>query len=459
MTFVVAGENFTTAQTELIQEMVAAEGSANFVPKDQADQIWILIAGFLVFFMHAGFSMLEAGSVRAKNAVNIMFKNVMTLCIGAVSYFLIGWGLAYGPNGGGFIASGDFALSETDNTGNHGWFFQFAFCATAATIVSGALAGRVVLGGYFIVACVMTIWIYPVVSHWVWGNGFLSAFVDPSDRPGFLGSTDASGFVDYAGSGVVHMTGGVAALVGAKILGPRLGRFQKLESGAYGEPLPMPGHSMTLSTLGVFILWVGWYGFNCGSTLAFDGPIASKVAVTTTLSPATAALTGMLFGKFVKGHWDLVNTLNCVLAGLVSITAPCSVVADGYAILIGFFGAFVYMGGSALVLKLHIDDPLDAGAVHGITGIWGCLAVGLFADDVSLQDAGFAGMTSKGTQFGIQVVGVLCIFSWVVANSLVLFLTLKVLGLLRVSADVEEAGLDASEHGGAAYELDEVTKA
>jgi len=422
---------------------VSTEDEGGAVSLSNATQIWILIAAFLVFWMHAGFTMLEAGSVQHKNAVNIMFKNIGTVSIGAICYYLIGYGLAYGEDNAGegseaFISVGGFANKDMGNDNRHFFFFQFAFAATAATIVSGAVAGRINLPAYFATAAYLTAFVYPVVSHWVWGTGFLSAFIDER----FL---EGCGAIDYAGSGVVHMTGGVAAFIGAKILGPRIGRFD-----SEGTPVAIPPHNISLQTLGVFILWFGWYGFNCGSTLLFDGPNASKVAVTTTLAPSAAVVTGIIAGRFLTGHYDIGIALNCALAGLVSITAPCPVVEDWAAIIIGIIGAFVYIGSSKLMVKLGIDDPVDAIAVHGCAGAWGLIAVAIFATDANISNSYGFETCDTGKQFGTQFVLIFTIIAWVIATCIPFFLVLKVTGVLRVSAEDEEAGLDSSEHGGSA---------
>mmetsp|Transcript_13429 Transcript_13429/g.27170 ORF Transcript_13429/g.27170 Transcript_13429/m.27170 type:complete len:473 (-) Transcript_13429:255-1673(-) len=430
-----------------------------------ADQIWILLCGFLVFWMHAGFAMLEAGSVRRKNTINILFKNVGTIAISAIMFFFLGYPFAYGDLGreNDFIGSGDYALYESQNDNKHNWFFQFAFAATASTILSGAIAGRAKLEIYFFACMIITAFIYPVVVHWVWSpQGWLSAF--KTDRTRVIGhgaDENACGFIDYAGSGVVHLTGGVSGLIGALFVGARTGRWE--------NPSLFSGHNYPLCAIGVLILWFGWYGFNCGSTLAFDGAIASKVAVTTTLSPSSACLTGMLVQLFMtrafegKWTWDLVNALNCVLAGLVSITAGCSVVHDWHAIFIGMFGAVIYMGASALMVKVHVDDPVDAVAVHGFCGMWGCLAVGMFAEPSEIVNAYSlctdANGNRNGVQFGVQLAGVLSIIAWVGTTVTILFLFMRlVFGELRVSEEEEEAGLDASEHGANAYEADIAAK-
>jgi Amt family ammonium transporter len=426
-------------------EEVTGQGNAN--------NIWMLFAAFLVFFMHAGFTMLEAGSVRMKNSMNIMFKNVGTMAIGAVLYFLLGFGFAYGEDdGSGFVGTSGFANDGLLDAGKAGMIFQLMFAATAATIVSGTVAGRVSLPAYFIVAAALTAWVYPVISHWIWATGgFYSAFTAPEDT--LFGSTDeaACGMIDFAGSGVVHYTGGIAGLIGAYIIGPRLGRFA--DDGTPNETFT--SHNYALVTLGTFILWFGWYGFNCGSTLTFDGILAGKVAVTTTLAPSAAAITGMALNYFLTKTWDLGTILNCVLAGLVSITAGCPVVPNASSILIGSIGACVYIFCAKLMLKLKIDDPVNAVAVHGACGVWGVLAVAIFATEAELANAAYNEVCqtqSFGDALRTQSVGILLITAWVAAHMIPLFLVLKVTGFLRVSEELEMAGLDVSEHGATAYE-------
>lgn len=417
---------------------------------NNANDTWMLIAGFLVFFMHAGFSMLEAGSVQKKNVVNIMFKNIGTITIGGLFYWAFGFAFAYGTCEGGSEFIGDtgfFGIDGLPACGNSEafWFFQFAFAATAATIVSGAVAGRITLEAYFIVAAVMTGFIYPVVTHWVWSSvGFLSAFNGKAPEDQFV--EGSIGMIDFAGSGVVHLTGGVAALVGAIACGPRLGRFE--EGG-------LPVSSYTLQTLGTFILWFGWFGFNCGSTLVLEGVNTAKVATTTVLSPSAACVTAMIYSRVVKKRYDLSLALNSVLAGLVGITAGCVVVYDAWSIFIGFVSALIYIASSNLLAKLKIDDPIGASPVHGFAGIWGVLAAGIFCDEGNLSDGySFEGEFNRGAQFGEQIVGVFFIILWVGSLSTIMFVLLMGLKpanrtkFLRVSEETEAAGLDASEHGG-----------
>ena len=445
----------------------------------EVDTFYVLWAGTLVFLMQLGFAMLSAGSVRAKNVVNIALKSLLDACIGALAWYLVGYGFAYDADacvggapacpegayaGNGFIGGGktNFAMSafydwDRDTLGQEwiGWFFQYAFAAAAATIVSGAVAERCQLSAYLAYTCGLTGFVYPVVVHWVW------------DTPGFLhvGNPDAIivGVVDFAGSGVVHMTGGIAAIVGAKILGPRRGRFGTDGGAPAGN---YSGHSVVLQVLGTFLLWFGWYGFNCGSTLALQGSanVAARVAVTTTLSGATAAVAGLLLKTYLppklggSGVYDLTHTCNSLLAGLVSITAGCAVVAPYAAIVIGIIGAIVYHAASCMMRQLKIDDPLDAFAVHGASGMWGVFAVGWFATcsytttnviDGDMDCGVFYG--GNGMLLASQLVFIIIGALWVAFWTTLLFLGLKAAGILRVSTEVEEAGIDVSKHGGSAY--------
>eukprot|EP00924_Labyrinthula_sp_SR-Ha-C_P013789 maker-scaffold_5-snap-gene-13.9-mRNA-1 protein AED:0.01 eAED:0.01 QI:73/1/1/1/0/0/2/67/437 len=424
-----------TLIADLTQEVFDASDGA-FASKTSSDNIWLIVAGTLVFFMHCGFSMLEAGS------------NIGTVSIGGVFYWLFGWGFAYGDgctsSSNSFIGGGGFAYDPDTDCLVDGvpvaalFFFQYTFAATAATIVSGAVAERITLGAYFVYAILMTGFIFPVVTHWAWSSaGFMSAFAEDGDL------VDGSiGLIDFAGSGVVHATGGFAALVGAITIGPREGRFS-------GKPLKPS--SYTLQTLGTFILWFGWYGFNPGSTLVIDGTNMSKAAITTTLAPSAAGVVGIIVSKLVKGHYDLSMVLNCILAGLVSITAGCTAVEDAVALPIGAIGALVYIGSAQLLENLKIDDPIGAAPVHGFAGVWGVLAVGIFASEDALIDSYSIseGDLDRGAQFGMQFVGILLIVLWTSFLTAILFTVMKILGFLRVSPDIEKDGLDASEHGGA----------
>lgn len=439
------------------------------------DTWYLLWAATLVFLMQAGFAMLEAGSIRMKNVKNVLLKNVLDACIGALIWYTVGHGIAYDQDtksdaNNGFmgvghsnfaIQGGSFADKKQQSGYDHAfWQFQYVFAATAATIVSGAVAERCQITAYLIYTTIITGFIYPVVVHWVWdGSGWLSAF-----------NADATygGLIDFAGSGVVHMTGGVAALAGAIALGPRIGRW--------ASPEAFEGHSTPLQVIGTFLLWFGWYGFNPGSTLMItpDGYArdAARATVTTTLAAGGGGLLGMLLKRFLprglggSGLYDIGHTCNSILGGLVGITAGCSVTDPWAALLIGFISAIVYHGTSCLMRKIKIDDPLDAFAVHGACGLWGLLAVGLFANsdfsyapnadseyfkDFGKHDSGIFMYGTKGLLFGTQIIGILTIFPWVLVTSGLMFYLLKLFGLLRVSKEEEISGLDGSKHGGSAY--------
>jgi Amt family ammonium transporter len=438
-----------------------------------ADIMWVLICGFLVFFMQAGFAMVEAGSVKQKNSLNILFKNICDACIATLGFWLIGYGIAYGSADNGFIGTRyGYALSDDAFIGAgkfvddaegaafnyHFWFFQCVFAATAATIVSGSVAERCKLDAYFLYSFVISIWVYPVIVCWCWGYGWLSPFGADTGEFLFNGSK-SNNFIDFAGSGVVHMVGGFSGLVGAMMLGPRLGKFN-----ADGSANATPGHNITLALLGVLILWFGWYGFNAGSTLGITGSlaqIAGKVATVTTISAAAAGSAVILFQKVTQVPYDLGQVGNGILAGLVSITAACAVVEPWAAMCIGVIGALVYLGAAKLLLVLQIDDPVEAAPIHGFCGAWGVLAVGIFGTDKNAAFAGYVGSAAGydvfkgGEQFGVQIVGVLSIIAWTVVNAGLLFFLIHSTIGLRVSSEMEMEGLDESEHGGKAYNPDE----
>ena len=394
-------------------------------------------------------------------------------CLGALVWWFIGYHLAYGTKdkctGGsdcnGFVGNGaDVFMNKAaeraplgkPSSGGYyaGFMFQWAFAAAASTIVSGAVAERCQFSAYLAYTAALTAVIYPVVVNWGWSaHGWLSPWT--GEKP-YLG---ANGMIDFAGSGIVHMTGGVAALVGAIFLGPRTGRFSPS-----GETVDMPGHSSVLVALGTFILWFGWYGFNPVSTLAFEYmETAARVAVTTTLGAAAGGVTTLSIHYFLTKSLDVGPMCNGILAGLVSVTGNCVVVEPWAAALIGLIGGCIYYGSSTLLKKLKIDDPLDASPVHGFCGAWGVIAAGLFAKKkYVLNDYGCVGGADHygafygggGKQFGNQVVGVLAIVAWVGFTSSLLFGALKVSGFLRVPVEEEEAGLDTSHHGGNAYNFD-----
>ena len=405
---------------------------------------YILISAYLVFFMQCGFAMLSAGSVRAKNAKNIILKNLLDACFGAIGWYLTGYAFAYGDktkeicdnlnncedvnDGNVFIGTKNFALYDLPRDQFGFWFFQFAFAATAATIVSGAVAERMKFQAYLLYATFLTMFVYPVVVHWVWsGSGWLSAFKHPNVGSLFINV----GSIDFAGCGVVHMVGGIAAFCGALILGPRNGRFD-----SQGKAIPMPGHNASLAILGVFILWFGWYGFNPGSTLAIidSSSIASTCALTTTLAAAGGTIATLFLSMIwelihtKKIVWDLIIASNGTLAGLVSITASCSIVKPWAAICIGILGGLFYFISSNLVLHfLNIDDPLDAISVHGSCGAWGLLAAGLFAGEEEMRDVygsehyGLI-MGGKWNILAANTVALGAILVWVIAIMIPFFL-------------------------------------
>jgi len=431
------------------------------------DVFYLLFAGAMVFFMQSGFAMLCAGSIRQKNVKNIMLKNILDACGGALGFWSIGYAFAYGGADSGkkgFIGSSNFFLSDASSGGDYiGWFFQFAFAATAATIVAGTVAERCKFEAYLCYSIMLTGFVYPVVVYSIWSSsGFITAF---NDDPAF-----GCGMHDFAGSGVVHMTGGMTALVAAKVLGPRIGRFYDADGNKLPEPHTFPPHSVALQVLGTFILWVGWYGFNPGSTLAIasaaSGNVAALCAVTTTITAATSAVTAMFTDMLMtrkktgETMYDITMAMNGALGGLVSITAGCSVVTPWAAFIIGIIGGWTYIFWSALLVKLEIDDAVDAIPVHFGCGIWGCIAVGLFAKESLVSEAygdhGHYGLfynPGDWNLFAAQICGVLWVIGWVGAVMTPFFMLLNTLGLFRVDTVEEEVGLDISHHKGAAYDL------
>jgi Amt family ammonium transporter len=413
------------------------------------DSAWLMITAFMVFFMQAGFAMVEAGFVRAKNTTNILMKNVLDCCIGGIVFFAVGFPLAFGVSGDdapGLFGDGNFFLKGFDSYAF--WIFQFAFAATAATIVSGAMAERTKFSAYLAYTAFISALIYPIVVHWAWdANGWMSAFNEDK----FLGN----GYMDFAGSGVVHTVGGTAGLMGAILVGPRIGKF-----GRDGSINAIPGHNIGLACLGMFILWFGWYGFNPGSTLALSGgfaAVAARVAVTTTLAAAAGAVTATFASKAMTGKYDMGFVVNGALGGLVGITAPCATVEPWAAIVIGAVAALVVMGGIRLLDQLHIDDPVGAVSVHAGAGIWGVLSVGLFTSKDLLNSA-YGSTTNYGLlmgggaeQLAAQAIGIGAIFAWTAVTSGILFAAIKFTIGLRVDADEELDGLDIGEHGMSAY--------
>ena len=398
--------------------------------------IWFLIGAALVFWMQAGFAMVEAGFTRAKNSGNILMKNLMDFCIGTVVFILIGFSLLLGEDILGFIGKPGFdiftAYADFDFSN---FVFNLVFCATTATIVSGAMAERTKFLSYCIYSAVISALIYPIEAHWIWGGGWLAQL----------------GFHDFAGSCAIHMVGGISALIGAKILGPRIGKFTKDKSGKIVKVNAFPGHNLPLGCLGCFILWFGWYGFN--GAACKDGAQLASVFLTTTVAPAVATVVCMIFTWIKYGKPDVSMCLNASLAGLVAITAPCDVTDCLGAAIIGFVaGLLVVFGVWLLDYKLHVDDPVGAVAVHMMNGIWGTIAVGLFATETAPGFA-MAGITEGlfyGGGFkllGLQLLGVLTVGAWAAIMITITFLVIKAVIGLRVSEEEEITGLDATEHG------------
>ncbi len=398
------------------------------------DTFWVLIAAFLVFFMQAGFGMVEAGLTRAKNAVNILMKNSMDLGMATIGFFIMGYAIMFGTGNSFFGMEGWLLLDagEVDGLPLYAfWLFQAMFAGTAATIVSGGVAERMRFKAYLLYSLFITAIVYPIVGHWTWGGGWLSDL----------------GFYDFAGSTVVHATGGFAALVGTMLLGPRISKFNKDKSAN-----SIAGHSMPLLMIGVIILWFGWFGFNAGSALSFSDPdLIARISINTMLAAATGMTTAAFISWFKFGKPDLALTLNGALAGLVGITAGCSVVTPISAIIIGTIAGIIVIYSILLLDKLNIDDPVGAVPVHGINGIWGTLAVGIFGQ--SSLGLGVDGLFFGGgfTQLGIQALGTFATAIFVIIAMYLVFKFIDLVVGLRVSREEEIRGLDSSEHGMESY--------
>lgn len=387
--------------------------------------VWVMLGAFLVFFMHTGFAMVEAGFTRSKNAINILMKNFLTISIGGIVYFIAGYGIMFGDTGGGFIGTSGFALQGVEDIAF--FVFQAMFVATCATIISGAVAERMNITAYMALVVAMTLFVYPIVGHWIWqGDGWLTAL----------------GFTDFAGSTVVHLTGAVAALVAAVMVGPRLGKY------ANGVVNVIPGHSIPLGALGVFILWLGWFGFNGASTLAADPASVPGVIANTFLAASAGVVATAFYTKLRYGYMDGSLTLNGALAGLVSITAGAANLSMVGALVAGLVAGFILVEGVRFIEhKLKVDDPVGAVTVHGIVGIWGTLAVGL------LDTAGGGLLYGGGAELlGVQAIGVLAVIVWTAATTAISLSIIKVFIPLRVTKDEEIEGLDIAEHGASAYE-------
>jgi len=397
------------------------------------DNMWLLIAGFLVMFMQPGFALVEAGFTRSKNTANIVMKNLMDFSIGSILYWVIGFTLMYGDSVAGLFAIPDlFFMSDGfgENYADYSdLFFQTVFCATAATIVSGAMAERTEFKAYLIFTIVISVFIYPISGHWTWGGGWLSQL----------------GFHDFAGSSIVHSVGAWVGLAGAAVIGPRIGKYNK-----QGKPNAIPGHNLLLGALGVFILWFGWFGFNPGSQLAASGTenavAIGHIAITTNLAAAAGAIAAMMVSWFRYKRPELSFSLNGALAGLVAITAGTNVVDPVGAVIIGgLAGTILPFAVEFFDRILKVDDPVGAISVHGVSGAFGTLMVGLFSTENGLFYGG------GWHQLGVQALGVVVFFAWAFGTGLILFSILKKAKILRVSRRVEEEGLDIYEHGETAY--------
>jgi Amt family ammonium transporter len=451
------------AQDASTQEALAKFSAAASDLRIGIDTVWVLVAGMLVFFMNAGFGLVESGLCRAKNTTNILAKNFIVFGISTISFWALGWGLMFGDGNGFMGLSGLFFVGGADNSPALGeayaamnpfstavyegvyssinwtpvplwakFFFQLVFAGTAATIVSGAVAERIKFGSFIVFSFVLVAFMYPITGHWIWGGGLLGA----------------NNFRDFAGSTVVHSVGGWAALAGILVLGPRLGKY-----GKDGRVNPIPGHSMTSASLGVLILWLGWFGFNPGSTMAaMNGTAIAHVLVNTNLAAATGALGAMATAWIVLGKPDLSMILNGCLAGLVAITAPCAFVTLPAGTLIGLIGGVLVVLAVVGFDKVKVDDPVGALSVHLVNGVWGTLALGLFYDnDVATNIAALATGLSPMAQLMVQLKGVVYVGAFTFGISLVVWYAIKLVLGVRVSAEEEFEGLDVGEHGMSAY--------
>lgn len=461
-TAVLVGAAFCWASAAVGAESPGAAGDTSGLAKRLADfevavdTVWVLVTAMLVFFMNLGFACVESGFCRTKNTVNILSKNFIVFAISSIGFWLLGWGLMFGGGSSLVGTEGLWMVSGADNspatsdayqgayaalnwTGVPLWakfFFQLVFCGTAATIVSGAVAERIKYYSFIVFSFIMAMVIYPVVGHWIWGGGWLQT----------------RGFLDFAGSTQVHSIGGWAALVGAMVLGPRIGKY-----GLDGKVNAIPGHSLPLATVGCFVLWFGWFGFNPGSTMAADSPAIAEIVVTTNAAAAAATLSATLVAWLALGKPDLGMTLNGCLAGLVAITAPCAFVSVGSAVLIGLGAGAIVVLGVLFFDRVRCDDPVGALSVHLLNGIFGTLCVGLFATPDRIgrsgNSAAKAGLFYGGgmDQLLTQLTGVLACAVYVVVLSAAAWLVLRATVGIRVSAEEEREGLDLGEHGNEAY--------
>lgn len=443
-----------TAPAPAGQEAVApaaapAPAAPSWDAKVAADTVWVLITAFLVFFMNLGFAMVESGLCRSKNSVNILSKNVVVFCVTVVFFWLLGFGIMFG-NGSPYFGATGWMLSGADNSPATGdaykgifaslnwtgvplyakFIFQLVFAGTAATIVSGAVAERIKYFSFFVFSAAMAIIIYPIAGHWIWGGGWLATLKTP--------------FLDFAGSTVVHSIGGWAALTGAILLGPRIGKYT-----ADGKINAIPGHNMGMATLGMFVLWFGWFGFNPGSTMAADPDAIARVAINTCIAGAVGGVAATFVAYMSLGKPDLSMALNGILAGLVAITAACNWVTPGGSFIIGLVGGVLVVYAVLFFDKIKVDDPVGALSVHLVNGIWGTLCVGLFAADIGgIKGLFYGGGTAQLTS---QIIGIVSVGVFVVVVSLISWLVIKAVMGLRVEKDEERQGLDIGEHGMEAY--------
>lgn len=435
----VASSNQAHAQSEGEEVSEALETKLD---KSDADIMWLCIAAFLVFLMQAGFAFVEAGFCRAKNTTNLMMKNLMDFSIGTIGFWMLGFALMFGTSAAGIIGTDGFFLGKYSLSGGAPvtWTFAFlifqtVFCATAATIVSGAMAERTKFKSYLLYSLVISVIIYPIFGHWAWGSLFGGA-------PGWL---ESLGFIDFAGSSVVHSVGGWVGLAGAIVLGPRIGKYDK-----EGKPRAIPGHSLAFAGLGVFLLWFGWFGFNPGSTGEVAGGSLAVIAVNTNLAAATAACAAMFLSWWWIGKADAGMTFNGALAGLVAITAGCANVSPLSSFIIGLLAGVLVVVACRFFERIGVDDPVGAVSVHGVCGAMGTLAVGVFAEEAY---GGVNGLFFGGglAQLGWQAIGVVTCFCWAFGLGYILFRVLKATVGLRVPREEELEGLDVVEHGAEAY--------
>ncbi len=422
----------TGVDAATVEQQAAQEGATLGI-----NTTWVLMAAFLVFFMQAGFGMVESGFIRAKNACNVLTKNFMDFCVAALAFFVAGYAFMFGADAGGLVGTSGFLLEglpiQTNGVPTLAfWLFQAAFCGAAATIVAGAMAERMKFHAYLVYSAIISALVYPVIGHWIWGGGWLASL----------------GFHDFAGSTVVHATGGFASLIGTIILGPRIGKFNK-----DGSANAIPGHNIPLASLGVFILWFGWFGFNPGSSLSgISAGLNSLVAVNTCLAAAAGTISAMVVIWRVSGKPDLSMTMNGALAGLVAITAPCAYVGPGAAIVIGTVAGAIIVGGVFLLDRIGVDDPVGAVPVHGFNGVWGTLSIGFFGRK-ALLGGDLGGLFTGGglKLLGIQALGCFASILFVVFSMGLVFLVIKKTIGLRVNETEELRGLDIGEHGMESY--------